>query len=543
MKKGFTVFRQGLRHRKGVTPVLAALLLMALVFALFSTVGAQIEPQAVNSLDLSAVRDCPDGIEQRLPSRVVLQYIDGVFHKWEEYDLDKKGTFCIFLRKPEQRRLNVGEGKTLLENSARWREQGPPAGISETLDPDDPRLQGKPVVPKLPDNFQINNSPSSPEPDKPAPPGYPSKEPRSSVQPERFSLPKAEDVVGTDDRVRVTTDTESYPWNTVGYIGNTYPSGNPYRGSGAIVTPYMVLTAGHMVYSVGEGGYVSELYFAPGQRQMSEGGAVTRPYGQFAAHHWETNSNYIDALKTKPTDQFKYDYAAVFFTTPFTSVGITSMPVVFDVAPPINDVINLAGYPGSVQGETNSQAMWKSSGDVTSVTDRILYYDADTTGGNSGGPVWQLMSSGLRRIIAIHVASTPGGCRLISQNQGVIEAWMAWAPSGGGGGGDSGGGGGCFIATAAYGSYLDPHVQILRNFRDRYLLKNGPGRVFVQLYNHYSPPAASFIKDHEPLRTVTRILLTPVVYAVKYPSGFLAACCLVVIMGGLYLNQRRVSRI
>ncbi len=105
-----------------------------------------------------------------------------------------------------------------------------------------------------------------------------------------------------------------------------------------------------------------------------------------------------------------------------------------------------------------------------------------------------------------------------------------------------GGGGGCFIATAAYGSSLDPHVQILRNFRDRHLLTNGPGRVFVRLYYHYSPPAAAFIEDHEILRTATRVLLTPVVYAVKYPSGFLGVCFLAVIVSGCaYRNRRRVS--
>ncbi|MCL5807915.1 MAG: zinc-dependent metalloprotease [Deltaproteobacteria bacterium] len=107
-----------------------------------------------------------------------------------------------------------------------------------------------------------------------------------------------------------------------------------------------------------------------------------------------------------------------------------------------------------------------------------------------------------------------------------------------------GGGGGCFIATAAYGSYLDPHVQVLQNFRDRHLLTNGPGRVFVGLYYHYSPPAAAFIADHEILRAATRVLLTPVVYAVKYPSGFLGVCFLAVIVsGGVYRNRRRVSRI
>ncbi len=109
-------------------------------------------------------------------------------------------------------------------------------------------------------------------------------------------------------------------------------------------------------------------------------------------------------------------------------------------------------------------------------------------------------------------------------------------------GGGGGGGGGCFIATAAYGSYLDPHVQILQNFRDQYLLKSEPGRVFVRLYYHYSPPAAAFIRDHEILRAATRVLLTPVVYAVKYPSGFWGICFLLVIVsGGVYRNRRRVS--
>ena len=45
-----------------------------------------------------------------------------------------------------------------------------------------------------------------------------------------------------------------------------------------------------------------------------------------------------------------------------------------------------------------------------------------------------------------------------------------------GSGSGGGGGGGCFIATAAYGSLLEPHVRILCKFRDQYLLTNGPGK-------------------------------------------------------------------
>lgn len=540
MQKGSGTSPQRSKLRRIAAPLLAALLLAASLIALITTVGAQIESSRVTELQFPGIRGCPDDIEQRRPARVVLQYIDGVFHKWEEYDLGEKGEFCIVLKKPEERRLSLGEARTLMENSGRWREQAPPPGTSEILDPADPRLQGQPVDRKLPDHTPMQKAPASSEPDKPAPPAYPAKEPRSQVLPDRIPPPGAENVVGTDDRTRVTTTT-TYPWNTVGYICNSFPSGRAYRGSGAIVTPYMVLTAGHMVYDWDrEGGYASEVCFAPGQRQLSPGGAVERPYGDFYAASWQTNAQYVDALKTNPAVQFDYDYAAVFFNTSFTRVGLTTyMPVVFNLVP---DAINLAGYPPSVQGETNSQGMWRSFGDVTAFTDRLLYYTADTTGGNSGGPVWEFIA-GLRRIVAVHVVSTPGGCRMVSQNQGVIENWMAWAPAGSGGGSSSGGGGGCFIATAAFGSYLDPHVQTLRDFRKHYLLTNGPGREFVSLYNWISPPVSGFIRDHEILRAATRVLLTPVVYAVKYPLGLLGVCGLVVLVvgGGIYRTRRQTS--
>ena len=70
-------------------------------------------------------------------------------------------------------------------------------------------------------------------------------------------------------------------------------------------------------------------------------------------------------------------------------------------------------------------------------------------------------------------------------------------------------GGYCFIATAAYGSYQEPHVQLLRQFRDEYLLTNDPGRAFVALYYQWSPTLADAIAERPWARSVTRVALVP----------------------------------
>jgi len=107
---------------------------------------------------------------------------------------------------------------------------------------------------------------------------------------------------------------------------------------------------------------------------------------------------------------------------------------------------------------------------------------------------------------------------------------------------DSGAGGGCFIATAAYGSYLDPHVAVLREFRDRYLLTNAPGRRFVATYYQYSPPIAAVIAEHEALRFIVRVLLAPLAYAIAFPDEALTALFMLVMIGRLRSNKEARER-
>jgi ribosomal protein L21E len=70
---------------------------------------------------------------------------------------------------------------------------------------------------------------------------------------------------------------------------------------------------------------------------------------------------------------------------------------------------------------------------------------------------------------------------------------------------------GCFIATAAYGTAMAEEVQILREFRDKYLLTNPIGEGLVNFYYKVSPPIAEFMTEHSSMKLIVRAGLVPAV--------------------------------
>ncbi|RCV63254.1 hypothetical protein C5S53_14995 [Methanophagales archaeon] len=71
----------------------------------------------------------------------------------------------------------------------------------------------------------------------------------------------------------------------------------------------------------------------------------------------------------------------------------------------------------------------------------------------------------------------------------------------------------CFIATAAYGTPLHDDINVLRDFRDKYLMSNSAGRAFVMTYYTLSPPVADVIRANEGLMALVRAgLVKPLVH-------------------------------
>jgi hypothetical protein len=109
-------------------------------------------------------------------------------------------------------------------------------------------------------------------------------------------------------------------------------------------------------------------------------------------------------------------------------------------------------------------------------------------------------------VIALHFVDGKRGDDDLSTDGTIIDVGGPGVSVSAGGGGS---GGGCFIATAAFGSPMQPFVKILREFRDRILLNNSIGKAFVYFYYKYSPPIAEFIANHDSLKAKVRLGLLP----------------------------------
>ncbi len=103
----------------------------------------------------------------------------------------------------------------------------------------------------------------------------------------------------------------------------------------------------------------------------------------------------------------------------------------------------------------------------------------------------------------------------------------------------------CFIATAAYGSDMDQHVQMLRKFRNEYMAPFWLGRKLIKTYYKLSPPFARWISDKENMKSIARGALWPIMgwaeLALRFGWSVIIAPFLFVGLGLVLLRKRSLG--
>ena len=184
---------------------------------------------------------------------------------------------------------------------------------------------------------------------------------------------KPQNVIGEDDRVRITPTT-SYPWRSIVALYVTWGS-DTYICSGALIDENHVLTAGHCVYYLAYGGWADSIKVIPAMDNGNE------PYSHAWAIDMRVYGEWIN------TQMHYHDFAVI---TLDSDLGLQTGWMGLQTAEPSDPIytggLNIAGYPYDLDGGLNMY--WDY--DVGRVANQYNHwYYMDTEGGMSGSPVWR----------------------------------------------------------------------------------------------------------------------------------------------------------
>lgn len=457
------------RHRIMLNRTLliqASLVVLAAAFTTHAAAAADARkarprpgPMRIQLPDLAAY-DCSKVTgAQPADVRHLGQWVKGRFREWHEIYLSVNGTpklACISEVKPEAKQLTAAEVKSFLTDSAAIGAPNTNA-VKPTEQPADAaelralqNMRPEPMKRRGRAPSTTTEQPQSAAPELPPVPAQKRLDPdqasdatdSSTVHRQLRTADALEDdsatpaTVGVEDRVNVTATT-AYPWNTIGFLAISYSGGASYRCSGTLVSPYVVLTAGHCIHNNARGGYVVSARFYPGQYQNSLGDTVQRPYGSKAdVYALQTTDTWtqISGSDSYPVTDYRHDMAAIEFKTPFTFTG-TFMPVLYSsTAQPVTN----AGYPGVVQN-TTAYGLYTDSGADTSGSymrnSHVRQFAIDASGGDSGSPFFYVdpVTSQASLVGSLSYGDDlddqAGGPWYDGWNQALLASWVSWTPA------------------------------------------------------------------------------------------------------------------
>jgi V8-like Glu-specific endopeptidase len=213
------------------------------------------------------------------------------------------------------------------------------------------------------------------------------------------------ELIGADDRVRVTPaqrnpSTWLFPFNAICYLELRHQGTFVPWGTGNLVAPRVVLTAGHVLREAGLG----PLRVTPGAARdaarPSDRSAGQPQSQRVAAGRFRTPANYVACSAT--------DFGIILLPRAFARPN-RFMPLQARAASRSAVKATIAGFPGDLNS-AQPGTMWRHSEGIETVatTDGLLRHRIDTYPGSSGSPIW-LLGAGTTRIqIGVHIGGL--GC-------------------------------------------------------------------------------------------------------------------------------------
>jgi hypothetical protein len=226
-----------------------------------------------------------------------------------------------------------------------------------------------------------------------------------------------------------------------------------------------------------------------------------------ANHYWIVLNSWGTSGGDRPNGVFRmkmrmnYGCSMTPYTTArkFQTLGLSFAGTCAYSLPSTSASVSADASTGSSSVNSGAACRWTASSNAAWIT------ISSGASGTGSGQVNYSVSANTTASSRTGSLSIAGSTYMITQDAGAPPVTSSSS--------DGGGGGGCFIATAAFGSALEPRVVTLREFRDVYLVPSHSGRAFVELYYTLSPPMADVIAADEGLRCGVRAMLAPVVAA------------------------------
>jgi glutamyl endopeptidase len=218
-------------------------------------------------------------------------------------------------------------------------------------------------------------------------------------------------VLGEDDRERVLS-TSSYPWRCVCALTIHSREGLRYQGTGWLAGPRTVVTAGHCVYMHDGGGWVSKIEVVPGAQSND-----VKPFGTCIADSFKTLGGWIDG------ENAESDLGAILLPDDCRygeELGHLAFGE-YSAQTLESSTVRITGYPSDKPRST----LWTAASANLTVSGRLIEYEIDTSGGQSGSPVW-LGRDGQVVVGAVHTSGSSSGNAAVRISGAVYDNLQRW---------------------------------------------------------------------------------------------------------------------